>query len=365
MENSSEEKTEGIPQREEKILRFWKEKRIFESSLLQNEGKEAYVFYDGPPFATGLPHYGHLLQGTIKDVIPRYQTMRGRFVRREWGWDCHGLPLENLIEKELGIKQKSEIEEYGIENFNQKARESVMLYDSEWKSIVPRMGRWVDMERSYKTMDASYTESIWWSFKNLYDKKLIYEGYKSMHICPRCETTLAMSEVGMNYKDIKDISVYVEFELADELGTFLIAWTTTPWTLPSNLALAVGKEIDYVKVKEHSSGRFYILTAGEGEFQKQKLLYSGVLSLIPNEQIIIVGSDKKESLRLVCGLHPKESIIFADDKEINIQDAQSLGIPNLFAVQYDERGFEKLNEAVSLYSEQSKEVRLPPSLPMR
>lgn len=247
-ETDKQEKKQSINEKEEAILRFWKEHRIFEKSLSQTEGKESYVFYDGPPFATGLPHHGHLLQGTIKDIIPRYQTMRGRYVRRQWGWDCHGLPIENLIEKELGLKQKKDIEEYGVEKFNEKASTSVLMYDEEWKRVVPRMGRWVDMEHAYKTMDPEYTESIWWAFAKLYGKKLIYEGYKAMHVCPRCETTLAASEVAQGYKDVKDISVYVKFELTDEQGTFLIAWTTTPWTLPGNVALAVGRDISYVKV---------------------------------------------------------------------------------------------------------------------
>ena len=256
------DKKESFPEREERILKGWKANQIFEKTLKATEDKPPYVFYDGPPFATGLPHHGHLLQGTIKDLIPRYQTMRGRYVRREWGWDCHGLPIENLIEKELGLKHKTDIEKYGIEAFNQKARESVMTYDKEWKAIVPRMGRWVDMQHAYKTMDASYTESIWWAFKTLYDKKLIYEGYKSMHICPRCETTLAASEVAQGYKDVKDISVYVKFELVDEPNTFLIAWTTTPWTLPGNVAVAINPDIEYVKVKftdgEHK-GNSYVM----------------------------------------------------------------------------------------------------------
>ncbi len=247
----------SINTREEVVLAFWKKNKIFEKSQLQNEGKDAYVFYDGPPFATGLPHHGHLLQGTIKDIIPRYQTMRGRYVRREWGWDCHGLPIENLIEKELGLKQKKDIEAYGIGAFNQKAKESVLMYDKEWKSIVPRMGRWVDMEHEYKTMDASYTESIWWAFKTLYDKKLIYEGFKSMHICPRCETTLAASEVSQGYKEIKDISVYIKFALVDEPNTYLIAWTTTPWTLPGNVAVAVHPEVAYATVV-HEGVRYVV-----------------------------------------------------------------------------------------------------------
>ncbi len=258
----------SISEREEAIQKFWKDNDIFEKTLAATKDKEPYVFYDGPPFATGLPHYGHLLAGTIKDVVPRFQTMRGRYVRREWGWDCHGLPIENLIEKELGFKTKKDIEEYGIENFNQKARESVLTYDKEWRTIVPRMGRWVDMDKEYKTMDASYTDSIWWAFKMLHDKKLIYEGFKSMHVCPRCETTLAISEVGMNYRDVKDISVYVKFELIDEPNTFLIAWTTTPWTLPGNVAIAVGADIEYSKIRFESgahAGKTYVIAKARRE----------------------------------------------------------------------------------------------------
>lgn len=254
-EDEVKPKKETISDREEAVLRFWKEQEIFEKSLKATAHGEPYIFYDGPPFATGLPHQGHLLQGTIKDIIPRYQTMRGKYVRREWGWDCHGLPIENIIEKELGLKQKEDIERYGIEKFNAKAKESVLTYEHEWKQIVPRMGRWVDMNLAYKTMDPSYTESIWWAFKKLYDKKLIYEGYKSMHICPRCETTLASSEVAQGYKDVKDISVYVLFEFTpgQTIGDWkipehsaLLAWTTTPWTLPGNVATAVHADFEYV-----------------------------------------------------------------------------------------------------------------------
>jgi isoleucyl-tRNA synthetase len=246
---SEELKKSKIAEQEEKTLAFWRENKIFEKTLEQTRQGQPYVFYDGPPFATGLPHYGHLLQGTIKDAVPRYQTIKGRYVRRVWGWDCHGLPIENLIEGELGLKHKKDIEEHGIANFNEAARRSVLRYDEDWKKIVPRMGRWVDMESSYKTMDWKYTESIWWAFKTLYEKGLIYEGYKPMHICPRCETTLANSEVTLNYQTVKDISVTVKFELVDEPGTFVLAWTTTPWTLPGNVALAVGEVIEYVKVR--------------------------------------------------------------------------------------------------------------------
>ncbi|MCX6739046.1 MAG: class I tRNA ligase family protein [Candidatus Parcubacteria bacterium] len=236
-----------IAESEEKTLEFWRENNIFEKSLKQTENNEPYIFYDGPPFATGIAHYGHLLQSVLKDAVPRYATMKGQYVRRVWGWDCHGLPIENLIEKELGLEHKKDIETYGVEKFNQAAKDSVLRYDADWKKIIPRFGRWIDMENSYKTMDWKYTESVWWAFKTLFDKGLIYEGYKPMHICPRCETTLAASEVSMNYQNVKDLSVTAKFELVDEPGTFVLAWTTTPWTLPGNVALAVGKGISYVK----------------------------------------------------------------------------------------------------------------------
>ncbi len=243
--------------REEETQAFWEREGIFEKTLEHTKGKEDFVFYDGPPFATGLPHYGHMLASTIKDTIPRYQTMRGRYVRRVWGWDCHGLPIENLIETELGLGHKKDIEAYGIENFNEAARASVLRYDAEWKKMIPRLGRWIDMERAYKTMDASYTESIWWAFKELYQKDLVYRGFKPMHVCPRCETTLSNNEVSEGYKDVTDISVTAKFALCDEADTFVLAWTTTPWTLPGNVALAVSAEAQYAKVRVGSE--MYIL----------------------------------------------------------------------------------------------------------
>ncbi|MDQ3014441.1 MAG: isoleucine--tRNA ligase [bacterium] len=243
--------------REEETLKFWEEKGIFKKSLEKESPKGNYVFFDGPPFATGSPHYGHILAGTMKDVIPRFKTMQGYHVPRRWGWDCHGLPIENMIEKELNLNSKKDIEEYGIEKFTEAARASVLRYDSEWKEVVPRTGRWIDMDNAYLTMDTTYTESIWWSFKTLFEKKYIYRGFKSMHLCPRCETTLSNFEVAQGYKDIVDISVYAKFELMDEPGAFVIAWTTTPWTLPGNVALAVNAETEYVKAKK--DGAVYIV----------------------------------------------------------------------------------------------------------
>lgn len=246
-----------IAEREEEVLKFWQENKIFEKSLEKDSPKGSFTFYDGPPFATGTPHYGHLLAGTIKDVIPRYKTMQGFHVARKWGWDCHGLPVENLIEKELGLSSKKDIENFGVKKFNEAARNSVMRYADEWKKIVPRVGRWVDMENDYKTMDTSYTESVWWAFKKLFDKGLVYKSFKAMHLCPHCETTLSNFEVNQGYKDISDISVYVKFKVVDEENTYFLAWTTTPWTLPGNVALAVNKDVEYVKVKK--DGQFLIM----------------------------------------------------------------------------------------------------------
>ncbi|MEK7669374.1 MAG: class I tRNA ligase family protein [Patescibacteria group bacterium] len=253
----AEENKSKIAEREEEILKFWQENKIFEKSLEKEAPNGNFVFFDGPPFATGLPHYGHILPGTIKDVIPRYQTMKGKRVVRKWGWDCHGLPIENLVEKELGLSSKKDIETFGVGRFNMAARRAVMRYANEWKKIIPRSGRWIDMEDDYKTMDTSYTESVWWAFKNLYDKGLVYKSFKSMHICPHCETTLSNFEINQGYKDITDISVYIKFPVVGEKDTYFLAWTTTPWTLPGNVALAINKNTIYVKAEKEK--QIYIL----------------------------------------------------------------------------------------------------------
>ncbi|MDD4412593.1 MAG: isoleucine--tRNA ligase [Patescibacteria group bacterium] len=251
---------------EEEVLDFWDKSKTFEQSLTKSAKHGSYVFYDGPPFATGTPHYGHIVASLMKDVVPRFWTMRGYRVDRKWGWDCHGLPIENIVEKELGYKSKKDIEALGVDKFNEACRSKVFGYVDDWKRVINRLGRWVDMENAYKTMDLSYMESVWWTFKELWDKGLIYEGYRSMHICPRCETTLSQSEVAEGYRDVKDLSAIAKFKLSvgQKIGdftvddnTFVLAWTTTPWTLIANVALAVGKNIEYVLVK--SDSMFYIL----------------------------------------------------------------------------------------------------------
>lgn len=257
--SENNEKT-SFPQMEENVLNFWNESKTFEKSLDKEAPCGNYVFYDGPPFATGTPHYGHLVGSIMKDVIPRYQTMRGFHVDRKWGWDCHGLPIENIVEKELGTKTKKEIEELGIAKFNDLCRARVSTYIDDWKKVISRLGRWADMENSYRTMDLNYMETIWWALKEMWDKDLIYKAYRSMHICPRCETTLSQSEVSEGYKDIKDLSAIAKFELLAEPSTYVLAWTTTPWTLIGNVALAVGAEIDYVKI---NSGEVNYILAKE------------------------------------------------------------------------------------------------------
>jgi isoleucyl-tRNA synthetase len=267
---TSQPKTD-VALREEAILQFWQEHDIFNKSLEKPGEREPlgdYIFYDGPPFATGTPHYGHILASTIKDAVPRFWTMQGYKVPRKWGWDCHGLPLENLIEKKLGLATKRDIEAYGVKNFNESARGAVMEYADYWKMAIPRMGRWADMENDYKTMDNTYTESVWWVFKSLYEKGLAFEGFKTMHLCPRCGTTLSNFEVNQGYKDIKDIAVTVKLPLLDEYGHVtdisLLVWTTTPWTLPGNLAAAVNRDFDYVKVAVSitDTTEYYIIAKG-------------------------------------------------------------------------------------------------------
>jgi isoleucyl-tRNA synthetase len=266
---NEEIKPKSQAEKEAEVTRFWQEHKIFEKSVAMNKGdgkSNNYVFYDGPPFATGLPHHGTLLQSFMKDTVPRYQTMNGKSVRRIWGWDCHGLPIENLIQKELGLNTKQDIENGGLDNFYKACADSVLRYEKQWKEIIPRTGRWVDMDSPYKTMDSTYTESVWWAFSQMYKKGLAYEGYKVMHVCPRCETPLAQSEVAGEYKDVTDISVYVPFEMEDEssgANVYMLAWTTTPWTLPGNTAIAVNKDLEYTKVKvtdEVIGERTYILS---------------------------------------------------------------------------------------------------------
>lgn len=250
-------KEETFDQRELRILKFWQDHAIFEKSV--DDRKPLFSFYDGPPFATGLPHYGHLLAGTIKDVVPRYKTMKGFCVPRRFGWDCHGLPVEQEIEKAFSLSGAPAIEEFGIGNFNEECRKIVLRYTEEWKTTVNRMGRWVDFNQTYRTMDLNFMESVWWVFKQLYEQGLVYEGFKVMPFSAKLGTPLSNFEAGENYKDVDDPSLTVSVQLLDDPSTYLLIWTTTPWTLVSNLGIMAGPAIDYVKVKDKASGKNYIL----------------------------------------------------------------------------------------------------------
>lgn len=252
---------ESFDARERQVLKFWQENDIFKKSIKNRLGCTPFTFYDGPPFATGLPHYGHLLAGTIKDVVPRYKTMKGFNVPRRFGWDCHGLPIENEIEKMHNLSGASAIESFGIANFNEECRKIVRRYTVEWKEIVSRMGRWVDFDNTYHTMDPTFMESVWWVFGQLYKKGLVYEGHRVMPFSAKLGTPLSNFEAGENYKEVDDPSLTVAFPLIGEDKTFLLIWTTTPWTLVSNLAVMASQQIDYVKIQDHESGNTYILAA--------------------------------------------------------------------------------------------------------
>ena len=249
----------SLPEQEELILKFWDDHKVFEKSLELTSHLPPYSFYDGPPFATGLPHYGHIMAGVLKDIVPRYWTMRGRYVPRRFGWDCHGLPIEHEINKSLKLDNRKQVLEMGIGPYNEACRAIVQRYSEEWKRTVKRVGRWVDMENAYFTMDVSFMQSVWWVFQQLWDKGLIYEGHKVVPYSTGISTSLSNFEANLNYKMTQDPAITVAFRMADEENSFFLAWTTTPWTLPSNLGLAVGETLSYVRIKEKVSGKIYIL----------------------------------------------------------------------------------------------------------
>jgi isoleucyl-tRNA synthetase len=270
----------SLPALEQDVLDHWAGDKTFQASIDARDagpnGANEFVFYDGPPFANGLPHYGHLLTGYVKDLIPRYQTMRGRRVERRFGWDTHGLPAEVEAEKQLGITTKAEILELGVDKFNEACRTSVLQYTQDWERYVTRQARWVDFANDYKTLDVDYMESVMWAFKSLYEKGLVYEGFSVLAYCWRCETPLSNTETRMDdvYKDRADPALTVAFTL--ETGEKLLVWTTTPWTLPSNLAVAVGPDISY-SVLEKDGERVILGSARVGAYAKELEGYAGGL----------------------------------------------------------------------------------------
>jgi len=272
-----------LSQVENDLIKYWNENKIFERSVNQREENEKFVFFDGPPFANGLPHYGHVLATSLKDAVTRYWSMKGYYTPRTNGWDCHGLPVEYEIEKNLKISGHKEISAFGIDKFNDTCRASVFTYTTQWEELLERLGRWLDTENGYATLENTYMESIWWVFNSIWEKNLVYKGLRPMHICPRCETPLSNFEVTQGYKDITDLSATVKFKLEDEPNTYILAWTTTPWTLPANQGLALNPEIEYIKVKYKNS--FYVLA-------KERLEY--------------VFKDKLEDIESTENFNPKE-----------------------------------------------------------
>ncbi len=307
-------------QAELEVLKFWEDNKIFQKSVENRTGSQEFVWFDGPPFANGLPHFGQSMVTAIKDVVGRYKTMQGFYMPRRMGWDCHGLPVEYEVEKSLGIKNKAQIMEMGIEKFNKLCFESVFKYRKEWETYLARLGRFADHENSYATLDESYMESVWWVFKNLWEKELVYKGFKCVAYCPRCATPLASHEVAQGYKDdVEDASLYVKFAVKDQPQTYLLAWTTTPWTLFSNTALAVLAEGNYLKIKL-TSGQF------EGEYL---ILAKDKLRVI-SEDYLVVEEFKGNSL---IGLKYQPLYDEAITKfYLNNKDADSKKIANAYQV---------------------------------
>ena len=248
-ESSSPQGSFSFVEAEHEILKFWKEKNIFKKSLEKTKKGKPYIFYDGPPFATGLPHHGHLVGSILKDIVPRYFTMKGRYVERRWGWDCHGLPIEHEIDKSLNLTADEAVAKLGIAGYNNECRKIVDRFTKEWQKTITRLGRWVDFENDYKTMDTDFMESIWWVFKSLWDKGLMYKGTKIVPFSTAFGTGISNSEASSNYQDVQDPAITILFKAVDE-NAYYAAWTTTPWTLPANLGLCVGDEIEYVLVED-------------------------------------------------------------------------------------------------------------------
>ncbi len=296
---------------EEKILEFWEKQDIFHKSIKNRENSPFFSFYDGPPFATGKPHYGHILTTALKDTVLRYWTMKGYQVPRRVGWDCHGLPIENLIEKQMEIKTKKQIQEMGLEKFNNACRASVFTCVADFENTLKRVGRWADYDKAYATLENNYIESVWWVLKQLWNKKLVKKNYRVSPYCPRCGTTLSNFEVNLGYKETRDISIYVKFKIIEQdfENAYFLVWTTTPWTLPGNLALAVNPELEYCLIE--NNGEKYILAKDrlviiEGDFEILKQFKGKILANKKYEPIFpyfenIETENKKNAFQVLLG----------------------------------------------------------------
>ncbi len=295
---------------EHQILKFWEEQGIFQKSLQQSAAADPYIFYDGPPFATGLPHFGHLVGSTLKDIIPRYHTMKGFHVERRFGWDCHGLPVEYEIDKKLGMSAQDAVAKLGVAAYNNECRSIVQRYTEEWRKTITRIGRWVDFDNDYKTMDTPFMESVWWVFQQLWDKGLIYQGAKVVPYSTALGTVLSNFEAGQNYQDVQDPAITVLFKVKGE-DYSIAAWTTTPWTLPANLGLCVKADLDYIKVKDTETNQVFVMAEARLEhYQKRHPLE--VLATFKGESL--VGKRYEPLLPFFAELAEQGAFqIFADD----------------------------------------------------
>ena len=296
---------QNFVEREQKIEKFWADNMIFEKSIELRQHSPEFTFYDGPPTANGKPHIGHVLTRVIKDMIPRYKTMKGYKVPRTAGWDTHGLPVELEVEKTLGLDGKDQIEGYGVEPFIEKCKESVWTYEQEWRSMSDRVGFWADMDHPYVTYHNDYIESEWWALKQIWDKKLLYKGYKIVPYCPRCGTPLSSHEVAQGYKDVKERSAIARFKVKGE-DAYILAWTTTPWTLPSNVALCVNPDETYIKVKMKEEDYVYYLAQaladtvlGEGTYDVLET-YKGTDLEYKEYEALYPVETKKKAYYVVC-----------------------------------------------------------------
>lgn len=344
---------ESFPKREERILQKWKQEQTFQASLNKNRGEKVFSFYDGPPFATGLPHYGHILAGVLKDVVPRYKTMCGFYVERRFGWDCHGLPVENEIEKAKELSGAVSIEQFGIGAFNEECRSIVLRYTKEWQHTVERIGRWVSFDNTYRTMDRDFMESVWWVFGELYKKGLIYEGFKVMPFSTKLGTPLSNFEANLNYKEVDDPSLTVKMELVDDPGTFLLVWTTTPWTLPSNLAVMIKGDLEYCIVKENEN-RFILAASSVSQYFKQAEIESRFLGkeLIGKRYrpLFSYFADRTKAFRVI-----EEESIASDQGTGLVHSAPAFGEVDFFACARE--GIELVNpvDANGRFTEEVKE----------
>ena len=296
----------GTVNMEKDIAKLWKEKDVIQKSFDSNQDGEHFTFFDGPPTANGKPHVGHILTRVMKDIIPRYKVMKGYKVLRKAGWDTHGLPVELEIEKKLGISGKEQIEEYGVEKFTKECKESVFSYVSLWEKMSEQIGYWVDMDDPYVTYHDNYIESEWWALKKLWDKGLLYKGHKVMPYCPRCGTALSSHEVAQGYKDVKDLTATAKFKVVGEENKYILAWTTTPWTLPSNLALCVNKAYTYCEAKVGDEIYFFAKdlaekVLGDREYELIKEFKGEELLGVKNEQLMPFAKVEGKAFEVIHG----------------------------------------------------------------